>query len=136
MEHLRFKSEREEREWAMEGKLCPKLIVVLADLVERRWTLLKQESVVTCIFRSFAENRGIGGTSNTHCEWRAVDIRVDPTQLFVEMAIRVALNERWPTGVAKMPRIPPLDHGTALHYHVQVTRDEGRARLSTRKETT
>ena len=121
--YLRFKDERLAREWNSRY-LSEWLRGVVLDLAERRHTLLKVDTVVTSIYRSRQENLAVGAGSQTHPEWRAVDVRVAPEFLTEEMRIRVALNEKYPTGVRSMPRVPPLDHGTALHYHVQETRAE------------
>lgn len=124
IEHLGFKTKRVEDEWNS-GRLCRRLVEVVEDLVKMRWERLGYETVITEIFRTVAENKALGAESLTHVEWRAADLHVDPTQLFAEMEIRVAMNKKWPTGAEpKMPRIPPLDHGTALHFHVQSPRSE------------
>lgn len=119
---LKFKSERVAKEWN-DKQLPENLRRMVLDLAVRRETNLGEDTVVTCIWRSTRENKDVGGTSLTHVEWRAVDCRVNPERLQDEMNIRLAMCSQYPIN-GKMPRIPPLDHGTALHYHVQVTRRE------------
>lgn len=121
--YLRFKTDRIAKEWN-DPKLGEFLRRVVLDVAERRWTLLKVDTVVTSIYRTRQENQAVGAGSQTHPEWRAVDVRVAPEFLTEEMRIRLAINEKYPTGVRGMPRVPPLDHGTALHYHVQRARSE------------
>lgn len=119
-EILRFKDDRSKEEWEKVGTFLKKLVL---DLALRRWEMLHLASTVTSVYRTPEENRAVGGRSKTHCEWRAVDVRAsgDPVK---EELVRQQMNKTWETGVAGMPRIPPLDHGTGPHHHVQVTRSE------------
>lgn len=119
---LRFKNDTVARHWK-DPQLSEKLRGLVLDVTERRMALLKEDTVVTCIYRTFLENKALNSKSLTHVEWRAVDLRVNEERLKDEMSIRQAICEKYPIS-AKMPRIPPLDHGTALHYHVQVSRAE------------
>lgn len=117
-----FKSPRLAEEWR--SPLLPQLLRDLTLwLAARRLAGTGRRSVVTCIFRTFAENRALAAKSLTHVEWRAVDVRAVAAVLPFEERLRVEMTSRFPTGV-KLPRVPPLDHGTGLHYHIQVTREE------------
>lgn len=125
---LKFKSTRQETEW-LDKRVPAKLRDLVEILADKRWERLGHDTVVTDLYRTPAENAAAEATSQTHVEWRAADLRVDPTQLFAEMELRDWMNKNYPTGAEpKMPRVSPLDHGTALHYHVQVTKAEAKKR--------
>lgn len=124
--NLDFKTSRIADEW-QSGKLPPIILEVVSWLAAQRMIYMKQRTVVTCIFRSFKENKALGSKSLTHVEWRAVDVRALPKYLNSEMQLRAEANERFLTDVAKMVRIPPLDHSPhGLHYHVQASRNEAK----------
>jgi len=122
-EGLQFKEPRMELEWQNEA-ISPLLRTVIVFLVERRLELVHRQTVVTGIWRTRAENKALGSGSMTHPEWRAIDLRAEWQVLPMEMEIRNAINKKFPTGHDKMPRVPPLDHGTGLHYHIQISRAE------------
>lgn len=125
-ELLSFKTERIKAEWDSPSmnQLLKKIVI---DVAAKRWEMLRNKTVVTCIYRDKQENADALSTSQTHCEWRAVDLRVNGSSKNAEEFIREKVNKTWDTGLKNMPRVPPLDHGTAPHYHVQITRKEARS---------
>lgn len=126
--HLKFKDARLAREWE-DKRLSDFLREIVSYLAEQRYSLLRIDSIVTSIYRTKQENVALDAGSQTHPEWRAVDVRVAPEFLVDEMGLRTQLLKRYPTDLKRMPRVSPLDHGTALHFHIQETRAEHAANV-------
>ncbi len=84
-----------------------------------------------CVITSIHHDRAIVGAtgySAVHAAWRAVDVRCSTLEAADAEAIREKMNRRFIYGLGGdgKPRdtIPPLDHGTAPHFHVQVPNKE------------
>lgn len=76
---------------------------------------------------SIHDGRDVPGTSlysGIHAAGRAIDCRSNTLKPYEAEEIRRQINRRFPyglTGKGKMGEtIPPLDHGTAPHFHIQV----------------
>lgn len=118
---LFFKTNRQRDEWYSD-EMPGDLKALTNELALARFRAFDALTTVTEIHRTSGENLAIGATSQSHVEWRAIDLRVDYLRLDTEESIRRRFNETWPTGLEpRMPRIPPLKHGTAPHFHLQLT---------------
>lgn len=85
-----------------------------------------------CVITSIHDGRDTPGTalySPIHAAGRAIDIRCTTLKRYEAEDIRQQINRRFPYGLTGKGKqgetIPPLDHGTAPHFHIQV-REEGR----------
>lgn len=121
---LFFKTNRQRDEW-YSGNLHSDIQTLANKLALARFRAFDGLTTITEIHRTLAENIAIGARSKSHVDWRAMDFRVDKSRLEAEEYIRRAFNEAWPTGLEPgMPRIAPLKHGTAPHFHLQLTINE------------
>jgi hypothetical protein len=57
--------------------------------------------------------------SPIHAAWRAVDMRSNTMQPYEAEEVRRAINKRFRYD-DKRDTVPPLNHGTAPHFHLQV----------------
>jgi len=114
-----FASDRIRDEW-VSGQLWP-----LARLLTRELCLLALHSdwtpLLTCIYRTFEEDREIGGSA-LHCYWRAVDVRTRDVDEATVAHCTDALNERWVYDPERPRLVVALSkpHGTGPHLHLQV----------------
>lgn len=62
--------------------------------------------------------------SPIHAAWRAIDMRSNTMKRYEAEEVRIALNKRFPYGLTSKgtpgETVPPIDHGTAPHFHIQV----------------
>jgi len=122
---LVFASERVREEWHS-GKLPPIVVRVVEEISDTRWKELDVTTVITSIWRSRAEEKAAGAKHLVHFDYRGVDLAADPFSRPSEDRIRDSINLRFPTGIATMPRVAPLDHKGKLHYHAQATKAEAK----------
>ncbi len=123
--YLNFKTARILSEW--ENPLLPDFLVqMVLFLGEERFRRFSQYTTITSIFRTYAENKALKAKSLTHVEWRAIDCRADMSIIAAEMDVRALMLKKFPTKRGEKPRVAPLNHGTAPHYHVQITRLEAK----------
>lgn len=115
---LQYKTERIRKEFSS-PKLRKDLQFIVFAVVAFAWWRFKKHITITCIKRTQAENRAVKARSQTHPEWRAVDLRArgwTPAQMrVVKRFVESVLNARQTIVVVKM-------HGTAIHFHIQVPR--------------
>ena len=124
-EHLLLGTARLRIEWGC--ALLPDAVREPALWIARqRAQILRAASPVRSIWRTPGENKRLRSKSETHVRFGAVDIgglALDPIgrPSGEEEMIRAEANRIFPTGLAEMPRVAPLSHGTGPHYHVQAT---------------
>lgn len=88
------------------------LYLVLTVLAHLGWLLCGERARVTSIFR---DDGGI------HNYWRAIDVGVfQGLSMDENERIRKCINALFPYGDGRHETCPPLQHGTAPHFHLQV----------------
>lgn len=115
---IAYKTERIEREF-LSPKMRPDLRLLVCAIAGYRHAKYKKRTVITCIHRSQKENKDVGAKSQTHPEWRAVDLRardcdareMEDVKTFIESIVE-----------AGQKIVVVVPHGTAPHFHIQVPR--------------
>lgn len=95
---------------------------VLDFMSERAWSEGRELLYLTCIVRKNALS-----ANDTHLNQRAPYRFVDVGMLrrCDNEAMRMAVNGVFPYGDGVHETVPPLNHGTAPHHHIQVRHKEG-----------
>jgi len=103
-----FKYPSKQRELSKVDPRASKILEVLSYLA---WTLYKDHVTVTEVWR---DNRG-----SPHYHWRAIDVAILEHGKFEgSELLREVINLMFPYPDPR-DTIPPLDHGTGLHFHIQ-----------------
>jgi hypothetical protein len=104
---LLFKEPEKQRELE---KLHHKLQLVLFDFAEMVYTRYQRPIVITSMIRK-------DDTTSVHAWGRGVDVALIPDA--DNEALRKEVNEVFKYGDDEHDTCPPLDHGSAPHFHFQ-----------------
>jgi len=106
-----FKHPEKQREYA---ELRPELRKVVREIERVAWEKFGDEIVVTSMYRG-------DSSKSVHAWYRGIDIAIlEHGGLEGSEWVRSYINQKYPYGKLGCETVPPLDHGTAAHLHVQI----------------
>lgn len=109
-------------------QLHPVALIVFFDLFYY-CRLNKLPFVVTDTVTTFTEDKMIGRINAVHREFRAFDLSVSGWSQGQIATFRGYFNQKYKaiaaiaSGSQEPELIPPVEHGTAPHFHIQIRRD-------------
>lgn len=114
-----FRDDRVREEWAS-GKLDPLLTSIFLYAARYASDFLHHTLLVTCIWRSEAEDAALGG-SGVHKQWRGIDVHADTWADPHANAVAAWVNQRWIYDPLRPSMKVALwePHGTGPHLHFQ-----------------
>ena len=118
---IKFRDQRCRDEW-LSVNIAPLLAQIFLDLAQFSDDILGHAPTVTCIYRTFPEDRALNG-SGIHCLWRAIDIHADTWTDPTMIAMAKYANDKWiydPTRTS-LKTLLWEPHGTGPHGHLQVS---------------
>lgn len=103
-----------EREFT---QLDKRLYPILGLMQSIAWDQFKDLLVVTRILQTTDDKTT---HYNQKKPYRFIDIAILESGLVTSERLRGIINTRYPYGIVGFDTIPPLEHGTSPHFHVQV----------------
>jgi len=137
---LNFKTPRQHADWIILIQKNPNLTLAAAA-THAVISAIGRTPRISCVHRNEEENKAAGGRTDTHSEWRAVDVGAEEWSMAWARGTQNEKNNAWAeaskaadfvnavftTGVAFVGGAEMLvangkQHGTAPHVHVQDAR--------------